>query len=309
MNSGSHSSPALLDRSVKEKNRVDEMYRLTLALYGQRLTLMRYSDSTCGVYQGFFKAFLKYVYPLPLENLTRKHVMDYHQMLIVQRKISRSTQNQSINSIKFYLEHVLGHDRQKFELIRPKKETKLPVILTTKEIESIFKNCRNVKHRAILMTIYSAGLRISEALKLEIRDVDSAKMRIWVRGGKGAKDRVTILSNTLLDMLRKYIRIHRPTRYLFEGPVGRPYSTSSVRKILKRSVKKSGIKKPVVVHTLRHSFATHLLESGTNLRYIQVLLGHNSSKTTEIYTHVCSHKLSEVTSPLDKLFEKGIFER
>ncbi|MEQ9263569.1 MAG: tyrosine-type recombinase/integrase, partial [Owenweeksia sp.] len=157
----------------------------------------------------------------------------------------------------------------------------------------------NLKHRAILTTIYSAGLRMGEMTGLKIGDIDSEGMRIWIRSGKGDKDRISVLSPQLLELLRNYFIKYRPKKFLFEGADGNPYSASSVRKILQRSVAKAGIAKSVRPHTLRHSFATHLLENGTNLRYIQTLLGHTSAKTTEIYTHVSTKKLEEVKSPLD----------
>ena len=295
--------------TVSISSQPDEEYRLTLEMYRQRLVVRRYSPSTQSTYYSFFRNFLRHIYPMPLHQLNRKHILDYHQELIDRKKISRSYQNQSINAIKFYLEHLLGHERQTFEVLRPKIERKLPIVLTTDEISRIIQTIRNIKHKALLLTIYSAGLRISEALNLELRDIDSKHMRIFIRGGKGSKDRVSVLSSNLLILLRQYVKEHKPKKYLFESYNGQPYSASSVRKVLQKAVNKAKIIKPVVVHTLRHSFATHLLESGTNLRYIQTLLGHNSSKTTEIYTHVCANKLSEVKSPLDKLYEKGIFER
>lgn len=168
---------------------------------------------------------------------------------------------------------------------------------------------QNLKHKALLTTLYSAGLRMGELLNLRLTDIDSDHMRIWVREGKGAKDRLTVLSGHLLDLLRLYYRQYRPKTYLFEGPDGRPYSATSVRKVLRRATESAGIKKSIRPHTLRHSFATHLLEQGTNLRYIQSLLGHSSAKTTEIYTHVSSKKREEVRSPLDKIVADGIFER
>jgi site-specific recombinase XerD len=190
-------------------------------------------------------------------------------------------------------------------LERPIKDKKLPMVLTEKEISRILQVITNLKHKTIITTIYSAGLRISEALHLKIHDIDSENMRIWVRGGKGKKDRISILSKHLLDLLRQYYRAYKPKEYLFEGPDGKPYSASSTRKVLHRACEKAGITKDVKVHTLRHSFGTHLVENGTNLRYIQDLMGHGSSKTTEIYTHVSKEKLDEVRSPLENLVKKG----
>jgi len=274
-------------------------YRWTLDQMDMKLVTRRYSPSTQRAYHDAFRSFLAYVYPLPLHQVGKDHIYQYHKELVQEKKVSRSTQNQSINAIKFYIEHVLGKDRQFFALERPKKVHTIPEVLTIEQVQQLFKVTKNLKHKSILVTIYSAGLRIGELTGLKIGDVDSKTMRIWVREGKGVKDRATVLSPLLLELLRKYFVQYQPKHFLFEGPEGAPYSTSSIRKILNRSVEAAGIRKKVVPHTLRHSFATHLLENGTNLRYIQELLGHTSAKTTEIYTHVSTKKLDEVISPLD----------
>lgn len=264
-----------------------------------KLTVSRYSRSTHDSYLYMFREFLRYVYPKPLHQLHQWDILQFQNHLVKDKKVSRSYQNQSINAIKYYLEQVLGHDRQLFDLDRPKKTQRLPIVLSIAEVQSILKSTSNLKHKTMLTTMYSSGLRVGELLNLKIGDIDSQSMRIWVKEGKGVKDRISILSPLLLDLLRAYFRQYRPKDYLFEGPGEKPYSASSVRRILTRAVQKAGIKKTVKTHTLRHSFATHLLENGTNLRYIQALLGHTSAKTTEIYTHVTTQKLDEIKSPLD----------
>ncbi len=274
-------------------------YRTALSLMQTKLESLRYSKSTLRSYLGMFRAFLKYTYPLPLHQIQLKQVQEYHQHLIRTKNISRSYQNQSINAIKFYAERVLGHDRQYVDLERPRKAERLPQVLSIGEVQAILKHTKNLKHKAMLTTLYSAGLRMGELLNLKPSDIDSQSMRIWVREGKGVKDRLTVLSPLLLALLRRYYLAYVPKDYLFEGSSGGCYSASSVSRVLSRAVKKSGIKKKITPHTLRHSFATHLLENGTNLRYIQTLLGHTSPKTTEIYTHVMVGKLDEVKSPLD----------
>jgi len=274
-------------------------YLQALQLMELKLTACRYSDATKRSYLAMFRAFLRHVYPLPLHHIRQQHVQHYHMMLIRERNISRSYQNMSINAVKFYAEKVLGQDRQYIDLDRPKKIEKLPTVLSIEEVQRILKATHHLKHKAMLTTLYSAGLRMGELLNLQIGDIDSNGMRIWVREGKGVKDRLTVLSPMLLTLLRRYFLKHRPKNYLFEGPGGNAYSASSVRKILKRAVTKARIHKEVRPHTLRHSFATHLLENGTNLRYIQTLLGHTSAKTTEIYTHVSTKALEEIKSPLD----------
>ena len=294
---------------MKPEIPVAKDYRAAISVLETRLMVARYSSSTQSIYRYMFREFLKSVYPKPLHQINKWDILKYHQYLIQERQVSASYQNQSINAIKFYLEHVLGHDRQLFDLERPKKRQVLPQVLSLEEIQKIIVNTENIKHKAILTTIYSAGLRMSELIHLKLGDIDSDGMRIWIRSGKGAKDRLTVLSEHLLDLLRLYFMQYRPKAYLFEGPDEGKYSPSSVRKILIRAVKKAGIKKKVTPHTLRHSFATHLIEHGTNLRYVQTLLGHTSAKTTEIYTHVSSRKLEEVKSPLDFMNTKDIFER
>jgi len=246
-----------------------------------------------------FREFLRYHYPIPLYQISKQQILDYQLALVETKRVSRSYQNQSINALKFYWEKVLGHDRQYFEISRPKKVEKLPTVLSIEEVQRILKATTYLKHKAMLTTLYSAGLRMGELLSLRLGDIDSDAMRIWVREGKGVKDRLTILSPMLLKLLRVYFTNFKPKVYLFEGPDGKPYSGGSVRKVLQRAVKKAGIQRVVRPHTLRHSFATHLLENGTNLRYIQTLLGHTSAKTTEIYTHVSAKKLEEIKSPLD----------
>ena len=169
------------------------------------------------------------------------------------------------------------------------------------EVQQILNNVKNIKHRAILSTIYGCGLRISECTALKIIDIDAVNNRIWIRNAKGKKDRITLLPNSLLDQLRKYYKVYKPTTWLFESPEGKPYSATSIRKVFHRAKQNARILKPATVHTLRHSFATHLLENGTNLRYIQQLLGHTSSRTTEIYTHVCETDMTKIVSPLDSI--------
>lgn len=299
---------------MKPELPVAKDYRAALDLMDTQLLVGRYSESTRDIYRYMFREFLKSVYPKPLHQINKWDILQHHRYLIQEKHVSSSYQNQSINAIKFYLEQVLGQDRQVFDLERPKRKKVLPQVLSEEEVLGILCVTSNIKYKAILTTIYAAGLRVSELLGLHVSDIDSKRMNIRIRDGKGGKDRITVLSTNLLDLLRIYFSQYRPKKYLFEGPAGKSYSAGSVRKILGRSVKAAGVVKPVTPHTLRHSFATgptirHLLEHGTNLRYVQTLLGHTSVKTTEIYTHVSSKKLEEVKSPLDYLGTNGIFER
>ena len=288
------------------RDRITSEYQTALQLMITKLEVGRYSPSTRSCYEYMFREFMRYVFPTPLHKVGKDQVLRFHQYLIREKNISRSYQNQSINALKFYVEKVLGQDRQTIDLERPKKQQTLPVVLSLEEIRLILKQIKNLKHKAMIATMYSGGLRMGELLNLKIGDIDSHGMRIWVREGKGVKDRVTVLSPSLLEVLRIYYLRYHPKEYLFEGSRRKSYSGSSVRKVLQRAVESAKITKSVRPHTLRHSFATHLLENGTDLRYIQVLLGHNSPKTTEIYTHVSTKKLESVRSPLD-LIAKGVY--
>ncbi len=177
----------------------------------------------------------------------------------------------------------------------------MPKVLTEKEVSAILSAVHNIKHKAMLLMVYSSGLRAGELINLRINDIDGEQMRVFVRGGKGKKDRVTILSKKALETLREYFKKFRPKEYLFEGQFGGKYSDSSLRRVFVTALKKAGISKKVTLHSLRHSFATHLLETGVDMRYIQMLLGHSSSKTTEIYTHITHKGWQKIESPLDKL--------
>ncbi|MBI4653963.1 MAG: tyrosine-type recombinase/integrase [Nitrospirae bacterium] len=206
-----------------------------------------------------------------------------------------------VNALKFYYGTMLKK-RFLYEIKRPRKDKKLPVVLSKEEVAKILNAVDNIKHKAILMIAYSSGLRVSEVVKLKAEDIDSKRMLIHVKGAKGRKDRYTLLSETVLETLRAYWRKYRPQKWLFEGArEGRYLSTRTADKIFVNACEKAGIKKEVSFHTLRHSFATHLLEGGKDLRYIQELLGHTHSKTTEIYTHVSTKSLGKIVSPIDTL--------
>ena len=272
-----------------------------LESYKNLLIQKRYSLNTQKVYCNYFNDFSSYFCESDLAQLSPEQINNYLLYLIQTKNISLSQQNQRINAIKFYYEQVLGREKEIFNLHRPRKEHKLPSVLSEEEIILIFKQVSNIKHKALLYLIYSGGLRLSEVVNLKNSDIDSKRNLILIREAKGKKDRTTLLSQTLLELLRTYYREYKPKEYLFEGQDQEKYSTRSVQYIFKKALFKSGIKKNATVHTLRHSFATHLLERGTDLRYIQELLGHSSSKTTEIYTHITKKGLDKIVSPLDNL--------
>ena len=268
--------------------------------YFQKLEIKKYSMSTARVYITLFEVFLNYYKDIDPIQLNENDIRNYLSHMVKEKR-SNSYINQSINAIKFYYEVVKGMPNRFYEIERPIKEEKLPVVLSKNEVSKMLRKLGNVKHKCIVSLLYSAGLRLGELLNLKIVDVDSDRMLIRVVCAKGNKDRYTILSQTLLKDLRRYFLEYRPIEYLFEGPHGHQYSDTSVRKIVKKSAQGAKVKKNVSPHTLRHSFATHLLENGTDLRYIQSLLGHKSSRTTEIYTHVATNIVKGIKSPLDTL--------
>lgn len=273
-------------------------YRLCPEAYLLKLELKRYANSTVRTYVGFFEMFINHYKEKELNAINESDIRAFLQKLI-HRKVSNSYLNQAINAIKFYYEVVLGMPNRFYEIERPRKVSKLPIVISKEEILSIIENTNNIKHRCIVQLLYGSGLRRSELLNLKLHDVDSKRMLLRVEGSKGNKDRQTLLSKTSLHDLRLYFTKYRPLVYLFEGINGKKYSGASVLKIVKTAAERAKIRVRITPHVLRHSFATHLLESGTDLRQIQVLLGHASSKTTEIYTHVATNTFKSIKNPLD----------
>jgi site-specific recombinase XerD len=228
-------------------------------------------------------------------------VKDFLQYSIAERNLSTSYINQVISAVRILQKDVLGKDWETIRIKRPRRIKRLPVVLSKTEVKSVIETTRNLKHRTILAVIYSAGLRISELISLKPSDIDSERRQIRVLG-KGNKYRYTLLSANTLDMLRMYWRAYRPAKYLFEGHIkGLPVSRSTVQVVFRKAIKKNGINKQATIHSLRHSFATHLLESGVNLKIIQSLLGHSSLRTTSIYLHVTRFDPSSIKSPFDEI--------
>jgi integrase/recombinase XerD len=235
------------------------------------------------------------------KDIEERHIEQHILEQIREKDISESTQNQIINAMKYYLENVQGRSRMFIQIDRPKKSYKLPNVLSEREVGRLIKVVDNAKHRCILMMIYSAGLRLSEVVNLQLDDLHPDKNILFVRGGKGKKDRETILSARVKEHLDHYMEIYKPSLWLFEGQFGGRYSVSSVQKVFNRAKKKSGINSRATVHTLRHSFATHLVEKNVSLSAVQQLLGHNSIKTTEVYLHISDKVLRNIRSPIDDL--------
>jgi integrase/recombinase XerD len=266
------------------------------------LNSKRYSPNTIKTYTEALKSFFLFFKEKPISEITNDDVIYFNTKFILQNKLSSSYQNQIVNTIKLYFTTILDTKIEIDKIHRPRREKVLPNVLSKEEIKQILNAHANLKHKTMLSLIYSCGLRRSELINLKPADIDSKRGIIIIRQSKGKKDRIAPLSPKILEMLREYYIGYKPKLWLFEGQnAGEQYSEYSLQSVLKQALKKVGNKKPVTLHWLRHSYATHLLESGTDLRYIQELLGHNSSKTTEIYTHVSTKSLQQIKSPFDDL--------
>jgi integrase/recombinase XerD len=267
----------------------------------EELKLRGYSKVTSRIYVRAVSKFSQFHDRSPAR-LGQEEIRAYLLHLITEKRGSRSAVDQAICALKFFYTQVLNRPCEVEKVHYPKRPKKLPVFLTEPEVVRLLSAASTLKHQALLMTLYAAGLRLSEALSLQPSDIDSATMRIHVRAGKGGRERYTVLSARLLETLRRYFRLYRPERWLFYGKMkSQPMSSRVAQKIVETTVRQSGLSKRVTAHTLRHSFATHLLERGTSLVYIQALLGHQWLKSTLIYTHVSEPALSKVVSPLDGL--------
>ncbi|HEY4539689.1 MAG TPA: tyrosine-type recombinase/integrase [Faecalibacter sp.] len=267
----------------------------------QQLKLKGYSPNTRRTYGSELISFLKMFSKYAIEDITTDQIRRYLIYCMEELKLSEFTINSRMNAIKFLYEKVLLRPRVIYDIPRPKKPDTLPKVLSIFEIRQIIERTENPKHQMILKTIYGMGLRVSEVVNLRIGDLDSERMQVHIKGAKGKKDRITILPESLLDGLRMYYMQYKPKEFLFENRFGEKMSTRTVQMIFKRALLKSNSRKKVSVHSLRHSFATHLLENGTDLALIQQLLGHNNIKTTLSYTHVSKKSLLKIKSPLDQI--------
>lgn len=262
----------------------------------------RYSNSTITTYTEALKTFLTFYNDKTVAEINNDDVIRYNNEYILNNNLSASYQNQIVNAVKLFFSTIRETKIEIEKIHRPKREKILPNVLSKEEVKLILNAHSNLKHKTMLSLIYSCGLRCGELLALQPVHIDSKRNLVLLKSAKGKKDRITPLSPKILEMLRDYYKVFKPTTYLFEGQIsGSPYDSRSLQLVLKQALKKVGIQKPVTLHWLRHSFATHLLESGTDLRYIQELLGHNSSRTTEIYTHVSTKSIRQIKSPFDDL--------
>jgi site-specific recombinase XerD len=266
------------------------------------LTLKGYSENTIRTYQNEFAQFLIALRNNPVEECDSQKVRSYMLYCHERLKLSENTLHSRINALKFYFEQVLHRDKIFFrEIPRPKKHSQLPKTIHQNDIKKLFAVTNNLKHNTMLKLCYGMGLRISEIINIKIKDIDSQNMQVFIEKGKGKKDRYVNLPQSILKQLRAYYQAYKPQKYLFEGQNGGQYATRSLQNVFKNALKKAGINKDVGIHSLRHSYATHLLEQGTDIRFIQELLGHKDIKTTLIYTDVSNKNIRNIKSPLDNL--------
>lgn len=268
------------------------------------LKLRNYSYKTFKSYRSHLLDFAKYISPRHPRDLNEQDIREYLLHLIHDRNFTAGTMGQVISAIRFLYVELYKRPFAIAGIPRPLKERKLPVVLSLEEVKRIFETLGNEKHRIMLMLVYSAGLRVGEVVRLKPEDIDSDRMMIHIRGGKGKKDRYTVLSGVILGSLRAYWKAYRPKKWLFEGKeAGKPYSIRSAERVFEKAASRAGIVKHVSIHSLRHAFATHLLEQGTDIKFIQELLGHCSVRTTEIYTHVSKKEIGQIRSPIESIIQ------
>ena len=268
-------------------------------MYISYLEGLRLSNSTINVYSGFIADFLLYIKHNELRTLGNKDVQRFTETMVKKKAYGISTHRQMVSAIKHFANRFEETAIDSPELKRPGKDRRLPTVLSYAEIIALLQVTANLKHRTALALLYSSGLRISELINLKLSALDIERGQILIKNSKGRKDRYVVMAKSFIPLLKNYLFTYKPTYYFIENPKGTSYSASSIRKFLKRSCEKAGITKHVTPHTLRHSYATHLLENGVGLRYIQELLGHTKPETTMIYTRVAQKDLLQIRSPLD----------
>jgi integrase/recombinase XerD len=268
----------------------------------ETLQLKAYSESTIRTYRNEFAQLLYVLKENRVDDLNADRLRSYFLYCINTLKLSENTLHSRINAVKFYFEQVLRREKFFFDIPRPKKRVILPNVLAMNQVEKLFAQLENLKHKTMIYLAYSAGLRVSEVINLKIRDIHSERMVINIKGAKGKKDRMVGLSQGILELLRKYFLVYKPSDWLFEGQyAGEPYSTRSLQSIFHRAKDAAKIRQAVTFHSLRHSYATHLHEAGTDIKLIQELLGHNDLNTTLRYTHVSKRTIEAIKSPFDSL--------
>lgn len=267
----------------------------------RQLVLERKSYATIKAYKYHFRGFLRYFSNWDPQKLGADQIKEYLFYLIRKKRISKSAQNQVINAVKAYYERVLGQERKVYDLERPKKDFKLPNVMSKEEIARLLGVIENIKHKCLLVVMYGGGLRAGEVVRLKLSDVNFKEGTLLIRDSKGGKDRFTLLSKPGGKLLEQYLLEYQPRIWLFEGQRGDHYSVRSLQKVFERSLQKAGIVRPLTSHSLRHSFATHMIEKNADLETVRRLLGHQSIKTTQIYLHVSNKHIGQFKSPMDDL--------
>lgn len=291
-----------LQRGAESAAKIDPVNAHVIAAMEQRLLLKAYSPSTRKTYLNEVNVFLRAIKKHPADEFSPERIKDYLEYCAVKLQLSENTLHSRINALKFYYEQVLKRAQFFWDIPRPKKASLLPKVLSKEEIVRLLKAIANVKHKTMLMLAYACGLRVSEVTALELKDVDEDRRLLFIRRAKGKKDRMVSLSPVMLVMLRAYTAKYKTAKYLFEGTVsGTAYSTRSLENIIKAAKQKAGIHKTGSMHMLRHSFATHLIDKGTDVVFIQKLLGHNDLKTTLRYLHVTNKDILNILSPLEDI--------
>lgn len=299
---GNNSIVNTVNRVENVLQNLNEDAQLKLINFKKWLLARRYSDSTIKTYTESIEIFFRFYSQKKVNEINNVDIINFNNDYILAKNLSSSFQNQITNALKLFYKIVENQQLNIQMIYRPKREKTLPNVLSKEEVKLILQAPTNIKHRAMLSLIYSCGLRCGELLKLNPSHVDSKRNLLIIKQSKGKKDRIAPLSNKIIEILREYYIIYKPKVFLFEGQItGSAYDERSLQNVLKQALTKSKITKPVSLHWLRHSYATHLLEAGTDLRYIQEILGHSSSKTTEIYTHVSNKNIQQITSPFDTL--------
>lgn len=295
-------TPAVVPPKISKSIATPQIIEL-IDTFKSYLSHKRYGESTINTYIECTYAFLLFCLPTPPQEITNLHMQKFVNDYIIPKNLSSSYQNQVVNGAKIFFREILKSKLEVTDLKRPRKEKLLPNVLSKEEIKQIISGIKNIKHKTMLSLTYGCGLRRSELINLIPSDVQSKRGILLIRQSKGKKDRIIPLSEKLTEMLREYYMLYKPQTWLFEGQQkGEKYSEQSLQCVLKKAVSQAHIKKKVTLHWLRHSYATHLLENGTDLRYIQEILGHKSSRTTEIYTHVSTQSIQQIKSPFDDLF-------
>jgi len=268
----------------------------------EQLKLKGYSENTIKTYQNEFAQFLIALKHHSVDNCDAQKVRSYMLYCHEHLKLKENTLHSRLNALKFYFEQVLHREKMFFkEIPRPKKHLILPKTIHQNDIKKMLEATVNLKHNTMLKLCYGMGLRLSEIINIKVKDIDSKNMQVFIEKSKGKKDRYVNLPQSILEQLRTYYKEYRPQKYLFEGQDGGQYSKRSLQNVFKNALHKAGVNKNVGIHSLRHSYATHLLEQGTDIRFIQELLGHKDIKTTLIYTDVTNNSIRNVKSPLDNL--------